>query len=404
MDDRTSERSPRLLLLLAVCLIAANMRPTVTAVGPLLGQIGSDTGMSTGTLGLIASVPLLAWGVFSSIAHDLSRRFGMSRAMLWSLVLLTIGTVVRSLPGPVASLWIGTALLGIALAIVNVLMPAVVKRDFATHVTGVTALYSALLGGFGALASGLVVPASQLPWPQDPAGWRFALLATGGVLLPFAIVMWVWASRRSAAPSQAPVGHVRTGRARTGIWRDRFAWQIAAYMAFQCSIFYMVVTWLATISTSVGRSPVVAGLDVMLYQIFSIAGSLILPLLLRGRVRRIIPAVIPVFGVVGVIGLLVAPHNIELWAAFIGLTSGASLSMTFTLMAQRARDSDAATALSGMSQSVGYIVAAAGPVVFGWLHASTGNWMLPLGLLLFVLAGQAFLGVFVGRDRYVLEK
>ncbi|HXD61791.1 MAG TPA: MFS transporter [Lacisediminihabitans sp.] len=401
MDDPKAELRPRVLLLIAVCLVAANMRPTVTAIGPLLTQIGSDTGMSAGTLGLIASVPLLAWGIFSSFAQSLNRRFGMSRVMLWSLVILAIGTAVRSLPGPVVNLWLGTALLGIALAIVNVLMPAVVKRGFAGHVAGMTAVYSALLGGFGALASGFAVPVSHLPWPQDPAGWRWSLLIIGGALLPFAIGAWVWASRRSRIE---PAVRASGPRVRSGIWTDPVAWLVAAYMAFQASIFYMVVTWLAAISSSLGRSPAVAGIDVMTYQLFSIAGSLTLPLMLRGRARRVIPAVIPSLGVIGVVGMLLAPQAILLWIACIGLSSGASLSMSLTLMAQRAREHDTAAALSGMSQSVGYIVAAAGPVLFGWLHASTGTWAWSLGLLLVAMLGQAITGVLVGRDRYVLER
>lgn len=401
MDGRKAERPSRLLLFVAVCLVAANMRLTITAVGPLLDQIGTDTGMAMGALGLIASVPLVAWALFSPIAHDLTRRFGMSRVMLWSLVLLAAGTVVRSLPGPVASLWIGTALLGIALAIVNVLMPAVVKRDFSGNVAGMTALYSALLGGFGAIASGIVVPVSNLSWPQDPAGWRFALLVVGGALLPFAIGAWLWAHRGE----RAPVAPTSTGRrAPTGIWTDRTAWLVAGYMAFQATIFYMVVTWLATISTSIGRTPVVAGLDVMLYQLFSIAGSLTLPFLLRGRARRFIPALLPIVGIIGVLGLMLAPESIMLWAACIGATSGASLGMSLTLMAQRARDHDTAAALSGMSQSVGYIIAAMGPVAFGWLHAATGGWALSLGLMLLVLIAQGVVGLLVGRDRFVLER
>ncbi|WP_224786027.1 MFS transporter [Microbacterium caowuchunii] len=393
-------RRSSLAMVIAVCLVAANMRPTITAIGPLLDQIGPDTGMAPGVLGLIASVPLVAWALVSPLAHDLSRRFGMSRVMTASLVLLTIGTAVRSLSGPVASLWIGAALIGIALAIVNVLMPAVVKRDFPRHVASMTAVYSALLGGFGAVASGIAVPISQLPWPADPAGWRFSLLVTGGALLPFAVVAWVWATRGSEEPrAPRPPGR----QAPTGIWRDRTAWLVAAYMGLQASVFYMLVTWLAPMSISIGRSAIVAGLDVMLYQIFSIVGSLLLPLLLRGRARRWVPALIPVLSVVGVIGMMVAPGMILLWAPCLGLSSGATLGMSLTLMAQRARDHGTAAALSGMAQSVGYVIAAAGPVVFGALHAATDGWLWSLTVLLLVLLTLSAVGVFAGRERYVLD-
>src|SRR6478736_1149097 len=137
-----SRRRSTITLLAAVCLVAANMRPAITGLGPLLDQIGADTGLSVSALGLLAAVPLVAWALFSPLAHNLSRRFGQPRVLLWSLLVLLAGTLVRSIPGPVVSLWIGTAIIGIGIAIINVLMPAVVKREFAGHVPAVTAVYT----------------------------------------------------------------------------------------------------------------------------------------------------------------------------------------------------------------------------------------------------------------------
>ncbi|WES63339.1 MFS transporter [Microbacter sp. GSS18] len=394
----TRTRGATIALVAAVCLVAMNMRPTITAVGPLLAQIGEDTGLATATLGMLASVPLVAWALVSPLAHDLSRRFGMSRVVLWALVLLALGTAVRSLPGPTASLWIGTVLIGVALAVANVLMPAVVKRDFGGRVPAVMALYTGLLGGFGAIASGVVVPLSNIPLGGEPAGWRFALLVTGGILLIPAIGVWAWATRGR--------GH-GTGRSgahgRTGIWSDPVAWVVAAYMGLQSASFYMQVTWLATIATSTGRSEVAAGIDVMIYQIAAVAGALALPLALRGRIETLAPALLPILGIAGVAGLIAVPSGITGWVVLTGLCSGASLGMSLTLMAQRARDHDGASALSGMSQSVGYVVAAAGPVLFGWLHAVTDGWGAPLTMLIAVLVGQGLVGILAGRDRYVLE-
>ncbi|WP_349425497.1 MFS transporter [Microbacterium sp. LWS13-1.2] len=388
------------MLLVAVCLVAANMRPAITGLGPLLDQIGADTGMSVSTLGVLAAVPLIAWALFSPLAHDLSRRFGQPRVLMWSLIVLLAGTLVRSIPGPVVSLWVGTAIIGIGIAIINVLMPAVVKRDFPTHVPAVTAAYTALLAGLGAVSSGVVVPISHIPLGGDPAGWRFALLVTGAALLPFAIVGWWWAHRGAAH------AHVRGSapRGRTGIWSDATAWLVAVYMGLQASMFYMFVTWLAPLSMSIGRTEVVAGIDVMVYQLFSLAGCLLLPLILRGGLERWAPALIPSLAIVGVAGLMLAPDAVLLWASLIGLTGGATLAMSLTLMAQRARDHDASAALSGMSQSVGYVIAAFGPVAFGALHSLTGDWIASLALVLAVLAALTGVGVFAGRDRYVLER
>jgi MFS transporter, CP family, cyanate transporter len=148
----------------------------------------------------------------------------------------------------------------------------------------------------------------------------------------------------------------------------------------------------------------VAGIDVMVYQIFSIVGSLVVPLLLRGRGARISPAALPVVGIAGTIGLVLVPQGVEAWVAIIGLFSGASLGMALTLIAHRARDHDGSAALSGMAQSVGYLIAAGGPILFGWVHAVSGGWTLSFVLLVVVMAGQGITGVFAGRDRFVLDR
>jgi CP family cyanate transporter-like MFS transporter len=401
VDNERHALGPRasgLTLLIAVCLVAANMRLSITAVGPVLDQIGADTGLSVGTLGLIAAVPLVAWAAVSPFALGLSLRFGMSRVVLGSLIVLLVGTIVRSLPGPTVSLWLGTVLIGLALAIANVLMPAVIKRDFPARVPVVMAAYTGLLGGVGAIGSGVAVPLSFLGDGQS--GWRIALLVTGAGLLVPAIALWAWATRGHHAVHLARPVIPRSG---TGIWRDALAWQVAAYMGFQAATFYMMLTWLAAISTSIGRCEVVAGFDVMIYQLTTIIGSIIVPLLLRGPAERFVPAAIPLVGVIGIAGLILVPQGIVGWVLIAGLASGASLSMSLTLMAQRARTSDASAALSGMAQSVGYLIAATGPVLFGWLHAGVGGWNFSLGLLILVLIAQSVTGAFAGRPRFVLD-
>lgn len=397
--DRTPRRgAATAALLVAVCVVAVNMRPTITAVGPLLDQIADDTGIALATLGVLGALPLVAWAAISPLALRLSRRFGMSRMVLWSLVALLLGTVVRSLPGQAASLWIGTVLIGAALAIANVLMPAVIKRDFAGDVPLMMGVYTALLGGTGAVASGVAVPLSRLG--DEASGWRLALLITGASLLPLALVAWAIATRGHHA------SHLLTRRTPAparNIWTDRVAWLVAAYMGVQAATFYMLLTWLATISVDSGRSDIAAGFDVMIYQLMTIAGPFVVPLLLRGRLRRFVPALLPLLGILGVVGLAVAPEAITVWVLPMGLTSGASLSMSLTLMAERARDADASAALSGMAQSVGYVVAAVGPVAFGWLHTVADGWMLSYALLAGAMVAQAVIGLAAGRDRYVFE-
>ncbi|TDP93468.1 CP family cyanate transporter-like MFS transporter [Leucobacter luti] len=432
MTKPRSDARPWVLLFVAVCLVAVNMRMTITGVGPLLEQIAADQGVSAAALGWLASVPLIAWAVVSPLAHSLSVRLGLSRTITWSLVALLIGTVWRSLPGGPLHLWLGTALIGAALAIGNVLLPAVIRRDFETRVPLVMGLYTALLGGLGAVSAGYVVPVAALDIGGGALGWRFALLTTGA-LIPVAIVVWVTAtrSRRTVAPSTTGSAHTSaagsthtgaTGNTHTSaagnggagaaagsggvggrVWLDPIAWWVACYMGLQAALFYIIATWLAPVSTSAGRSPVEAGIDVMLYQIVAIAGSLLLPFVYRGRGKRWVPAVIPVIIAGAFACVVLLPSDPTLWIMLGGLGSGMSLSISLLFMVEKASDYWTAGALSGMAQSVGYLIAAAGPITFGALHEASGGWIVPLALLLAIGAAQVVAGIVLGGTRRVGE-
>jgi len=404
-----SVRSARWLLLAAIYVVAANMRVSIAGVGPLVEQIRADTGISVPGMGFLASVPLLLWALVSPFAHAVSRRVGLSATMFWSLIILTAGTAIRSVIPMEWGLWVGTILIGLALALANVLMPAVVKRDFPDRAAGVTGIYTALMVGVGALVSGFVVPISQIEIGGAEAGWRIALLASGA-LLPLAIILWVVAERPGfrgvdTDPEAVPVQPRHASGRRRTVWTDRVAWLVAAYMGLQAVQFYMFVTWLSPMSISFGNSETQAGFEVMLLQIFGIPGSLLLPFLLRSKIGPWVPALLPLISVVAGIGLLVAPQLLPLWVCAMSVSGGATLAMALTYITERAGDHSTASALSGMSQGVGYVIAAIGPVVFGWLHEVTGGWESSIILMLATLLGLALIGILLkGRGKVFGER
>ncbi|MGP6170024.1 MFS transporter [Microbacterium sp. A204] len=394
-------RRPVIFAIIALCLVATLMRPAITAVGPVIDRMSQDTGIPLALLGSLSTIVLITWAIVSPFAHGVGRRFGLGGAVLAAMGLLAVGVVVRSLPGSTAWLWVGTAIIGVALAIGNVLLPAVIKRDFPLRVPMMMGVYSALLGGAGAVASGLAVPIANLTGSDVGAGWRVALLLTGAAIAPLALFVWWFVSRHEM---RAMRGSTAAPASRLGIWRDPIAWQVAAYMGVQSTTFYVLVTWLATMSLATGRSDTLAGVDVMIYQMFSLVGALTVAFAMRGRGARITPGALPLLGFVGIIGLMIWPEAIGIWVVPLGVFSGLSLGVSLTLMAQRARDHHTSSALSGMSQSVGYAIAAIGPALFGAVHAMTGNWTVPLIILLVTMTLQGVFGAFAARDRYVLER
>lgn len=398
-----------MFLFVAICLVAANLRMTIMGVGPLLEQIAAEQGVSSASLGALAALPLIAWGIVSPLAHGLSVRLGMSRTVTWSLIVLAIGTVLRSVPGSPANLWIGTALIGASLAIGNVLLPAIIKREFDHRLSLVMGVYTALLGGTSSVASGFVVPLSHLEISGSALGWRFALLMTG-LAIPPAFIVWVWANRKRSGQATPPAqrGPVRThpyaSSAGRAIWRDPLAWAVAGYMGAQSAVFYIISTWLAPISAGFGRSAVLAGFDVMLFQVVGVAGSLCFSLVFHGRMQRLLPVLLPAVAMAMSCGIVLVPTLLTVWIMVAGVVAGTTLSLSVMLTAMRARTAEHATALSGMAQSVGYLLAAAGPIVFGLLYDFTHGWGWPLAFLVSVSSAQLGLGFSVGRETFVLDR
>jgi CP family cyanate transporter-like MFS transporter len=396
-DQIIGTGTARAVLLITILVVAANLRPTITALGSVVGLVAVDTGMGAGALGLLGAIPLLAFAAVSPVVHFLTGVMGAERAVLVSTLLLIVATVVRSLPGSVANLWIGTIVMGAAIAVGNVVVPELVKRDFPTEVPFVTGLYSTVLGATAAVASGLALPIAEI------GGWRVGI----GIWVLFSVVaalVWPLRMRGSTAgalhvtPSSPPV----VGRGtRRSVWRSVVAWQVSLIMATQALTYYMLVTWLPTIEVvNLGVDPVTAGWYSFLYQMVGIAAGLGVTPFMRARSdHRAVGVVISLLLVVAVLGLLFAPDLLVLWLVLAGLSGGGSLVLALALVGERSPSAADAGRLSGMAQSVGYLLAAAGPWGAGVLFAATGSWTYPLLAVIAVAFVQLFLSLLAGRDR-----
>ncbi|MFC7766670.1 MFS transporter [Leucobacter soli] len=201
---------------IAIVLVSINMRLTIASVGPLLEEIATSEGMRLAALGALGAVPMLTWALLSPLMHRLGERFGMHRTVAWSLILLAAGTALRSLAGSPINLWLGTAIIGAALAAGNVLMPAIIKREFDDRAPFVMGAFSSTVAIAGAIASGIVIPLAGIQVAGQELGWRWTLLSFG-LAIPVALVAWSWAFRnRDVRPrcgaAQMPRRRRPTGR------------------------------------------------------------------------------------------------------------------------------------------------------------------------------------------------
>ncbi|CAM3557448.1 MFS transporter [Kibdelosporangium persicum] len=385
--DARMTTARRVLLIAGILLVAANLRGALTAVGPLMETIRRSEGLSAGQAGLLSALPLLTFAVFSPQVPKVARRVGMERLTWYALLTLAAGIVLRSVP-VTGLLWLGTVLLGMAIAVGNVLLPALLKRDFPDRVAPMTSLYSVTMGVVGALVSGLAVPLAGVL----PGGWRMALGCLAGLAL---IGFAVWAPQALGRQAQ-PV--VPTVDAAGAPWRSALAWQVTAYMGLQSFGFYIVLAWFPAIMNDNGISEENSGWLLLLLQVLGVTMSAAIPLVAnKMRDQRLLATGGSLMSLCGYAGMLVAPGLAVLWAVVVGLASGICFVLALLFFTLRAADSFGAAALSGMAQSIGYLFATTGPVLFGALHDWTHGWSLPLAVLMAAALAQAAVGLGAGR-------
>lgn len=389
-----SSRQRNLLLLVGILLIATTLRVTFTGAAPLLDTIRTDYGLTTAQTGLLTTLPLLAFGLISPLAAGVARRIGIERSLFAALLLICLGIAVRSLPSP-ALLFIGTAVIGSGIALGNVLLPGLIKRDFSGHVARITGAYSLTMGAAAALGSALVVPLAL-----SGLSWHGALLALMAFPL-LALIAWLpqWRSPPAVQITGARSLHDK------GIWRSALAWQVTLFLGINSLVYYVIIGWLPAILISRGYSEAQAGSLHGLLQLATAAPGLLIPLILHKlRDQRGIAILVALMCAIGAVGYWLLPEQAVLWTLIFGFGSGATMILGLTFIGLRAGSAHQAAALSGMAQSVGYLLAACGPPLMGKIHDASGDWRIPLAAVAVISLLMAVFGGLAGRDREIASR
>lgn len=380
----------RLMLVAAIGWIAFNLRPALAAVGPVLVDVQRSTGLSSAAAGLLTTIPVLAFGLCAPVAPALGRRFGIEATLVGVLVLLVAGIAVRSVPA-LLPLFAGTVLLGTGIAVGNVLVPALIKRDFQGRTRVVTGVYSVALSGGAAVAAGVTVPLDH----AVGASWRGAL---GLWAVPAAVCLLVWTARmRDAHHDIGPV-HVSAR-----LWRDPVAWQVTIFMGLQSLGFYALLSWIPAIFVQHGVHATAAGWLLSLSGFASLPTAFAAPVLASTpRRQRWAIVVLVALDLAGLLGMLWRPvAGAPVWMVLIGVAQGGAISLALSFIVLRAPSSERAAELSAMAQSVGYLLAALGPVAMGLLRDATGNWQVPLAVMAAVLLPELVSGLGAARPATV---
>ena len=379
-------------LIIGILLVATTLRAPFTGLAPLLATLGQTLDLDTMQVGLLTTLPLLAFALLSPLVPYLTRYLGLERSVAVALVAICLGVVLRAL-GTVTFLYLGTVIIGAGIAVGNVILPSLLKRDFVSILPKMTGAYSLTMGISAALASVLVVPlATHLGWAQ----------ASLSLLIFPLIALIAWAQQLKG---RAVTGLSRPAMSSNAqIWRSSLAWQITLFLGLNSLIYYVLVSWLPALLVDSGFSATEAGsLHGLLQLATALPGLIIGAVIARYRDQRWLAMAMASLWVVSLVGLWGMPSWAMLWVSLGGIGSGAAMILGLSLIGLRSRSAHQAVALSGMAQAVGYLLAAAGPAAMGKLHQQSASWYLPLLFCLVLAVVMMVMGLLAGKNRLMDE-
>ncbi len=376
------------LAVASVVVLAFNMRTAIGEIPPVL----PDLGLSSAGQSILATVPVVCFGLAALAAPALRTRLGEERGLLAVLAVLLGGVLVRA-AWPSGGLFPGTVLVGCAIAVMNVLTPSLVRRRFPGHVGLMTGVYTTALVAGGSLAAATTVPL------RDAAdGSLHVALGIWAIPIVVALVVWLPQRRHRALP---PVAGGR--EAIRALGRSRVAWYVTLFMGMQSLLYYAPLSWLPAIHRDQGIDATTAGFLLSTLNLISIPTTFLAPVLAhRMADQRKAVAGCVALTAIGLLGILLAPSSTALvWVVILGLGQGAALSLALLMIVLRAGDDNTAARLSSMAQGFGYLIAATGPLVMGLLHAATGSWDVALAWLVALCGVELLVGLQAARTRVV---
>lgn len=386
MLSRVRRLSP-FWVIIGILVVSTTLRGPFTSVGPLLDLLREAFDMGAREVGFLITLPLLIFCIVSPFAGLLARQYGLERALFMALLAMIVGISIRSL-GPAWGLFVGTGLLGAGIAVGNTLLPSLVKRDFPYQITLLTAIYSITMGVASAIGSAIVMPLVHA------FNWQVALGAF--VILPVvSVLVWLPQLRRHTHPAAGTAKPSLGG----AVWRSALGWQVTLFFGLNSFIYYAVTAWLPSILVTGGYSATGAGsLHGVMLLASAAPGLVIVPIVKRAKDQRGLAVGLAALSFSALLGLQLAPALATFWVTVLGFGIGGTFILALSFIGLRTAAAEQTASLSGMTQSVGYMMSATGPVLLGALHDRLESWQPVLIICMGSCVVLALLGLGAGRS------
>lgn len=385
MDHINRNKKQSLILFIGILLIGASLRAPITSVGIALPSIKDTLNLSNTSVSLITIIPLLSFAVISLFAAKISHKFGLERTVFGALILICVGIALRAITG-VSWLYVGTILIGVGIAFGNVLTPGIIKMNFPLRIGIMTGYYTVVMNIFGSASSYVTAPLVK------HFNYNIAISLIGIVTF-IGIIIWSFQLNKHETVNSSQT------TTNINVWKSPLSWQITLLMGGQSMIFYSLINWLPEFLLSHGTPINEAGIYLSILQLAIIPLTFVTPIFAEKMKNQVlITFVTGLLFVLGILMLMLQPNWAFLGIILIGVASGLAFGLVNTFFGLRTENGLTAAKLSGMSQSVGYLFAAIGPLLFGILHDATNSWNMSFGILLVTSIIIMIIGSRAGRN------
>lgn len=372
-----------------IVLLGASMRCAMSCVGPLTGAFQADLGLSASAAGFVTTIPLIAFSVTAPFAGKIAVALESKKLILICYSLVAAGLLLRAFGG-VAGLYAGTLCLGLAIGTLNVLMPALIRKQYPRQIGLMMGCYLTSMTAASSFFSGTCQRIADVF-----GGWQMGL-ASPVVLAAVSIAACLLSGKRLSVTLEAstPV------RARDCITRRHVA--VAVFMGTQSFFYFSLLAWLPAIAESLGGLTGDSGLLLLAMQACGLIPCLGMPMVTQHARRRdllcALTAMQFVFGFLIILLWGSSQTMVYTAALLLGFGCSATLSISLTIIAEQGKNAAETAMISALSQCIGYGFSAIGPAVLGYLYDAFGKWEIILVILTAMAVGMSLLGLYAGRE------
>ncbi|OBW92316.1 MFS transporter [Gallibacterium salpingitidis] len=381
-------------LILGIIMIGVVLRVPFTAIPPILQQIADEFAIPISSLGILTTLPLLMFALVSPFAARLGQIFGIEKLFALVLILMILGSTIRIFSLPL--LFTGTIIIGIGIAVLNVLLPSAIMANYPSRLGKLTSLYSLAMTFATIIGSSLAIPITQM------SNWQTMILVLSAILL-LALVIWLPNVKHNHYLEKP---HNQSQK--NTLFKNKYTWCLVVFGGLQSLYFYTTLAWLPTMGQQAGLSASTTGYLLGIYMLVTIPLMIFLPsafIRWSSRTRQLVVAGFMSISFIGVAMMLLNYNNFTYWLLvniFTGLAGGALFPYLLTMLSVKTTSPTNTARLSGIVQSGGYLLAACGPILFGYGYGFWHSWAPQTWILLILVVIMAIAAWFVEQTDKII--